>query len=156
MKPILVKLTCLSLAGLTAFVVSGCADTLEAYDYSRMAPPAAAVGAGGIAYLATKDNMSETNSLLITGGAAAGGFIVAEILREQAETERKETFKAGYEVGVSYTTKELDNIRERIESWKNPSSTITRIYAFPGTMTGKKGEQLVIPYEVNLPVDEPR
>jgi len=141
----------LGLAG----ILYGCAEDIDNMDWEKMGPPAAATGAGAIGYMAT-EGMNETTRLEVAGAAAAGGFIIAEILRRQAEEERREFFRNGYILGTAHAKARQSGIEERIAAWKNPASTVTRYYTFPGIAADRNGSNTTIPYDAVLPVDDIR
>ncbi len=126
---------------------SGCASTKGGggFEPSALLPIATAVGTGALGYKIAEDE-DDDKRMLITAGSAAGGYIVAELLRGKFRNDLVNEFNAGYSLGISNAAKQnywiMQNRQAEDEAWGKDDPRY-RYYTFPGAEYDPSGAKLV-------------
>jgi len=114
----------LLLAGLT-----GC-STVSNLSTSDLVTPGLAIGGATLGAFATEDEDSGTQ-LAATAGGGLLGWLAGLFLTEGVESEKKEEFRSGYELGQSNATKSLYWNMQALHEAKNQSGSKVIYYQIP-------------------------
>jgi len=119
-------------------------------DMLDLSPIALSGVAGYIGYNETKHKDRDTQ-LLVTGAAAAGGYMLGEYIKGAIKNDMVSEFNAGYSLGTSNAAKTqywiIQKRQEEDDFWNSNANETYKLYSFPGPQYDPSGNKLV-PHDV--------
>jgi len=134
-------------------VLSGCSSfekDMESMDFGTFIPPVLAAGAGYAAYEASDGDP------WITGGVAAGTYVVSEYIRGRVKRGYEEEFAKGYELGKANAVKQqywITQQRQKEDVMATMRNGRTKNYTFQGVREDRDGVKYV-DHDVTVSVQE--